>query len=307
MEAALIYSNLREKDPAFQRELDFLLSSAKVSGVEISAMTFVEAEKYISSSCSRCRFIYFYDEDFYLMNLAMSLGIACYGHPYSYAHSADLGLFYKKMQDFGIAHPRFYSFPNFKKERPQDFFTYLSSSIKEAGLHFPFYIRKKDDEGFARKLCLSSIDFNETLKKMKDSAWVAEEYIPSPALFVLVVGKRCFGVLEERKGQLVLSSFDTAFLRSQAVKIANLLRFESAIVMFRMDGKMPLACGIYPGKYFKVFAANFGNQPGEALFTRLAKIWKKFSPYFYVGSKDIKKNRRAAKATPLKNPHSNKD
>ena len=307
MEAALIYSIAREKEPSFQKELDFLLASAKVSGVELSVMSFAEAEKFICAACSRLKFIYFYDDDSYLLNLAMSLGIACYSHPFSYAHSHDLGLFYKKMKDFGFAHPRYYAFPNLKNERPQDFFTFLSSSIKDAGISYPFYLRKKDDEGFARTLCLTPVEFNETLKKLKDSDWVAEEYIPSPALFALVIGKKCFGILEEKKGRLVLSSFDTAFARSQAVKIAGLLRFESSIVMFRMLGKMPLACGIYSGKYFKTFASNFGNQPGEALFTRLMKARKGFSPYFFVGSKDIKLNKRSAKASPLKNPHNNKE
>ncbi len=307
MEGALVYSIAREKDPSFQKELKFLLSSAKVSRVELSAMSFAEAENYISAHCSTCKFIYFYDEDPYLLNLAMSLGIACFGHPYSFAYSTDLGLFYKRMKDLGIAHPLFYSFPNLKNERPQDFFTYLSSSIEEAGLKFPFYLRKKDDEGFARKLCLTPVEFNATLKKMNDSDWVAEEYIPSPAFYALVIGKRCFGVLEEKSGKLVLSSFDTSFVRSQAVKIAKTLRFESALVMFRMHGKMPLACGIYPGKYFRTFSANFGNQPGEALFNRLSKARRGFSPYFYAGSKEVKENRRGAKAVPLKNPHSNKE
>ena len=307
MEGALIYSIAREKEPSFQKELKFLLSSAKVNNIELSAMSFAEAERFICSSCAVLKFVYFYDDDSYLLNLAMSLGIPCYSHPFSCAHSHDLGLFYKKMKDFGIAHPLYYSFPNFKNERPQDFFTYLSSSLKEAGISYPFYLRKKDDEGFARTLCLTPIEFNETLKKLKDSDWVAEEYIPSPALYALVIGKRCFGILEEKKGRLVLSSFDTAFARSQAVKIASSLRFESAIVMFRMLGKMPLACGIYSGKYFQTFASNFGNQPGEALFVRLLKARKNFSPYFFVGSKDVKKNRKSARATPLKNPHNNKE
>ena len=306
MDAFLIYSFAREKDPSFKKEIDFLLASAKVSNVNLTALSFVEAEKYIYASYLDCKFIYFYDDDPYLLNLAMNLGIPCYGHPYAAAYFHDLGLFYKKMEDYGIAHPYYYSFPNLKNESPKDFFTYFSSAIKNAKINYPFYIRKKDDEGYAPKLCVTPTEFNENLKKMKDSAWVVEEYIPSPTVFALVVGKRCFGILEEKKGTLTLSSYDTAFARSQAVKIANLLRMDSALVAFKVMDGSPLACGVYPGKYFRIFAANFGNQPGEALFTRLSKVVKKFVPYFYVGSLEIKKNRRNA-ASPSKNPHSNKE
>lgn len=307
MEAFLIYSLAREKDPAFREEIDFLLSSAKVSGVALTALSFAEAERYIYAYYLDCGFLYFYDEDPYLMSLAMNLGIPCYGHPYSSAYCADLALFYKKMEDYGIAHLAYYNFPNLKSEMPKDFFSFLSSGILGAGIGYPFYIRKKEDEGFAPKLCATPLEFNANLKKMKDSAWIAEEYVPSPTLFALVVGKRCLGVLEEKEGKLVRTAFDSSFLRSQAVKIATLLRNECALVSFKYADKRPLACGIYPGKHFRVFAANFSNQPGEALFTRLKSVSKKFNPYVYLSSINVKKNRRAARKSGSIHPHSNKD
>ena len=211
------------------------------------------------------------------------------------------------MEDYGIAHPAFYNFPNLKSEKPKDFFTFLTSSINKAGISYPFYIRKKNDEGFAPKLCMSPIEFNETLKKMKDSAWVVEEYAQGPILFALVVGKRCFGVLEEKSGKLVRTTLDNAFVRSQAVKIASLVRAECALVSFKCVDGRPLAYGIYPGKYFRAFAANFNSQPGEALFVRLKSIQKKFNPYFYVGSREIKLNRNGARIAGSIHPHENRD
>ncbi len=307
MEAFLVYSIAREKDASFRKEIDFLLSSAKVSGVTLTALSFAEAERYFYASYLDCGFIYFYDEDPYLMNLAMNLGIPCFGHPCSSAYCQDLGLFYKKMEDYGIAHPAFYNFPNLKNEKPKGFFTFLSTSINKVGITYPFYIRKKNDEGFAPKLCMSPIEFNETLKKMKDSAWVVEEYVQGPILFALVIGKRCFGVLEEKGGKLVSSTFDNAFTRSQAVKIASLIRAECALVSFKYVDGRPLAYGVYSGKYFRTFAANFNSQPGEALFTSLKAASKKFNPYFYVGSREIKKNRNGARLAGSIRPHENRD
>ncbi len=307
MEAFLIYSIAREKDPSFRKEIEFLLSSAKVSGVALTALSFAEAERYIYASYLDCGFLYFYDEDPYLMNLALNLGIPCYGHPYSSAYCRDLGLFYKKMEDYGIAHLSYYNFPNLKNEKPKDFFTFLSNGIQRAGINYPFYIRKKEDEGFAPKLCLTPLEFNESLKKMKDSAWVAEEYIQGPILFALVVGKHCLGVLEEKEGKLIHTALDILFVRSQAIKIAGLLRSECALVSFKYVDGRPLACGVYPGKHFRVFAANFNNQPGEALFTRLKSVSKKFNPYFYVGSLEIKKNRNGARHSGMTHPHDNRD
>ncbi len=307
MEGFLIYSIAREKEPSFRKEIDFLLSSARASGVALTALSFAEAERYIYASYLDCAFLYFYDEDAYLMNLAMSLGIPCFGHPYSSTYCQDLGLFYKKMEDYGIAHPSFYNFPNLKNERPSLFFAFLSQSIEKAGIRYPFYLRKKNDEGFAPKLCLSPVEFNGVLKKTKDSAWVVEEYLEGPILFALAIGKRCFGVLEEKNGKLVPSSFDNAFVRAQAVKIASLLRGDCLLVSFKYVDGRPLAHGVYPGKYFRVFAANFANQPGEALFARLKKEQKRFNPYFYVGTREIKKNRNGARLAGSIHPHDNRD
>lgn len=306
MEAALIYSLEREKDPSFKSETEFLLSSAEVCGVDLSFVSFAVAEEYIYSSFREAKFLYFYDEDSYLLNLAMGLGVPCFSTPRGYAFHHDLGLFYRLMQDKGIAHPRYFSFPNLKKELPKDFFTYLASKIASAGISYPFVLRKKDDDGYAPFLCANAIEFNEFLKKIKDSAWVAEEYLPGPLLMALVIGNRCFGVLEEKAGRLILASSDSVSLRAQAVRIASTAKNEAAIVMFRLAKEGPLAYGIYPARNLLHFSKLFGNCPGEALFERLIRAKRDFNPYVYVGSSDLKKNRASAKERPLANPHLNR-
>ena len=105
MEAFLVYGIAREKDPSFRKEVDFLLSSAKVSGVALTALSFAEAERYIYASYLDCDFIYFYDEDPYLMNLAMNLGIPCFGHPYSSAYCKTLGFSIRRWRITGSLIP----------------------------------------------------------------------------------------------------------------------------------------------------------------------------------------------------------
>ena len=306
MEAALIYSLKREKDPSFGKELSFLVSSARVAGVSLTTLSFADAEKFIYAYFKEYKFIYFYDEDSYLLNLAMCLGVPCFSSPRCYAYHHDLALFYRRMQDYGIAHPRYCAFPNLKQEKPSGFFTYLSNQINEARISYPIVLRKKDDEGYAPFVCFSPVEFNEALKKIKDSSYVVEEYIQGAIVFALVIGKKCFGVLEEKKGKLTLASSDSHFLRAQAVKIAQLNKDEACLVAFKIDNGNPLAYGSYSARNFRLYGATFGSTPGEALFERLIKARKSFNPYFYCGSVETKKNRKAARSKALKSPHDNR-
>lgn len=75
MDGALVYSPLRNADPLFREEKAFLTASSVVCGVELKWLDFLEAESYLETRFKKIDFLYFYDEDLYLEDLAVRLGI----------------------------------------------------------------------------------------------------------------------------------------------------------------------------------------------------------------------------------------
>ena len=145
MDGALVYSPLRNADPLFREEKAFLTASSVVCGVELKWLDFLEAESYLETRFKKIDFLYFYDEDLYLEDLAVRLGIPTFNTPDNYLPAHDLGAFYKRMKENDLPCPAFYASPNLGKYPLSRNFESLSVSLKDAGVFYPFCLRRKED------------------------------------------------------------------------------------------------------------------------------------------------------------------
>lgn len=218
MDGALVYSPLRNADPLFREEKAFLTASSVVCGVELKWLDFLEAESYLETCFKKIDFLYFYDEDLYLEDLAVRLGIPTFNTPDNYLPAHDLGAFYKRMKENDLPCPAFYASPNLGKYPLSRNFESLSVSLKDAGVFYPFCLRRKEEVAvYKPSLCLTPIEFNGELMELGSTPFVAEEHLKGPSLLALAIGERCYGVLEKKDGAYVRSCYDDRFVRHMVV------------------------------------------------------------------------------------------
>lgn len=292
MDGVLVYSYTRNADPLFQEEKSFLTASAVVCGVDLKWLDFLEAEEYLESHCKKISFLYFYDEDIYLEDIAVSLGIPTFNNPDNYLLSHNLAAFYKRIKENELPVPAYYSSPNLGKTPLSASFEYLSVKMKEAGVFYPLCLRRKDDPSLYKPIvCLTPIEFNGELMRLGSTPFVAEEHLKGPSLLALVIGDRCYGVLEKKDGAYVKSSYDDRFIRHEVVSALKASKREAGLILLQSDGRTPLVSGISSSLNLALFQCVYKNDPGEAFFIHLSKKARRMVPYYYVTSQEIKTNR----------------
>ena len=292
MDGALVYSPLRNADPLFREEKAFLTASSVVCGVELKWLDFLEAESYLETRFKKIDFLYFYDEDLYLEDLAVRLGIPTFNTPDNYLPAHDLGAFYKRMKENDLPCPAFYASPNLGKYPLSRNFESLSVSLKDAGVFYPFCLRRKEEVAvYKPSLCLTPIEFNGELMELVSTPFVAEEHLKGPSLLALAIGERCYGVLEKKDGAYVRSRYDDRFVRHMVVSALRASQRQAGLFLLQSDGRTPLLSGMSSSLNLALFQCVYQSDPGEAFFAHLCKKAKKAVPYYYVTSTEIKANR----------------
>ncbi len=292
MEGIILHSPSRVSSSSFSMEKKYLLSCSKVTDVQLRFLSFEEGEQLIRKNPKGIGFLYFYDEDLYLEDLAVRLGVPSYSNPKNYLYGHDLGAFYHRISDCSLACPHFYVSPHLEGESYSNGFEKLSLGMKEAGLSYPLRLRKRmDADVYSPSLCLTPIEFNAKLKELGNVPFVGEEYLSGPLLLALVIGKKCFGIVEQQGKKWVPSTFDNRFVRSLACQVGEACYREASLVLLQSDGKTPLPIGISSRLPILLFDSLLGTHAGEEWILHLQKLAKKQKVFLYSEDESIKRER----------------
>ena len=292
MEGIVLHSSSRDSSSSFAQEKKYLLACSKVTDVQLRFLSLFEGEALIRKNPKGIGFLYFYDEDLYLEDLAVRLGVPTYSNPKNYLYGHDLGAFYRRISDSSLACPRFYIAPHLEGEGYSKGFEELSLGMKEEGLSYPLRLRRRSDaDVYSPSLCLTPIEFNAKLKELGSSPFVCEEFLSGPLLLALVIGKKCFGILEQQGKEWTRSSSDNRFVRSLACQVSASCYKEASLVLLQREGKTPLPIGISSRLPILLFDSLLRTHAGEEWILHLQKLAKEQKVFLYSEEESIKRER----------------
>lgn len=293
MEGLIVCSLLRRDDPLFQQEESLLLKNARLFDLELSFCTAFDCESILLSRYKKLGFVYFYEEDLNLEDIAVRLGIPTFSNPKNYVSGHDLNAFYRLLKIADIPTPIAYACPNLKGVCLSDCFELLSLKIKEAGVNYPLCLRRRDECGrYKASPCLTPMEFNASLKDFNQTPFVAEEFIDGPLLLALVVGKKCVGVIENKGEEYVKSSYDNRFVRHEAAMAAKAVDRENALILFKRCGNTPLCVGVSPDLHLALFSCVYKVNFGEKFFAYLLRARKRKKTFAYTSFEEIRAEKK---------------
>ncbi len=293
MEGLIVCSLLRRDDPLFQQEESLLLKNARLFDVELSFCSAFDCESILLSRCKKLGFVYFYEEDLNLEDIAVRLGIPTFSNPKNYVSGHDLSAFYRLLKLVDIPTPIAYACPNLKGVRLSDCFELLSLRMKETGVNYPLCLRKRDECGcYKTTLCLTPMEFNASMKDFNQTPFVAEEFVDGPLLLALVVGKKCVGVIENKGEEYAKSPLDNRFVRHEAAMAAKAVDRENALILFKRCGNTPVCVGVSSDLHLALFSCVYMVNFGERFFAYLLRARRKKKVFAYTSFEEVKAERK---------------
>lgn len=294
MEGLIVCPLLKKDDPLFQQEKDLLCQSARLFDIQLHFCSTFDCEAILLSRHAYLGFVYFYEEDLGLEDLAVRLGVFAYSNPKNYVLGHDLGAFYRALNLKGIPVPMTYACPAMKGVSLGDCFELLSLRMKEAGVNYPLNLRRRGEANcYKADLCLTPMEFNASLSRYGNEGFLAEEFIDGPLMIALVLGKKCVGVLENKGQEYVKSPLDNRFVRHEAESSAKALGRECALILFKRHGNIPLCIGVSSDLHLALFDCVYRSFLGERFFTQLLKAKKRNKHFVYISSEEIRAEKKA--------------